>query len=108
LEKKVAEVSSVTDLLDQGKTPEMILEQLLGELGLELLDKLPTGFYCDCSKEKVTKAVISIGEKDIREMIADKEPVEVKCHFCNKAYHFSVEELEEILKWSMDLSKQQP
>ncbi len=99
-EKKISEISSITKLLDDGLTPEMILELILGEFKLEILDILPTSFTCNCSKERVEKAIISIGRKDIREMIEDKEPVEVNCHFCNTKYHFSIEELQSILKKS--------
>lgn len=98
LEKKVGEVNSVTNMLDAGYTPQKILEDLLGELGLEITDTMDTRFYCNCSKERVAKAVISIGKKDLQEMIQEGKPIEVNCHFCNKHYHFSVEELKELLK----------
>jgi molecular chaperone Hsp33 len=58
---------------------------------------VPTRFYCNCSKEKVEKAIISIGKKDIQEMIDDGEPIEVNCHFCNTHYNYSVEELKDML-----------
>lgn len=98
LEKKVAEVTSVTNLLEQGMTPEQILEQLLGDQGLEITDRMPVRFSCNCSKERVAKAVISIGKKDLQEMIDDQEPIEVNCHFCNSHYKFTVDELKELLK----------
>lgn len=100
LEKKINEISSITSLLDQEMTPEMILDHILGEFGLEILDKLPTAFHCNCTKKRVEKAIISIGHKDINEMIKDNEPIEVNCHFCNKHYIFSVEELKEMLSRS--------
>ncbi len=98
LEEKLKEITSVTALLEAGDTPEMILEHILGEFGLEINDKLPTRFRCNCSKERVEKALISIGKKDIQEMIADGKPVSVNCHFCNTDYTFSVDELKAILK----------
>ncbi len=98
LEEKLKEITSVTALLEAGDTPEMILEHILGEFGLEINDKLPTRFHCNCSKERVEKALISIGKKDIQEMIADGKPVSVNCHFCNTDYTFSVDELKAILK----------
>ena len=101
LEENLAKVTSVTALLDEGKGPEEILSILLGNLGLEILDTLPTRFYCDCNKKKVEKVIVSIGAKDIQEMIDDGEDIEVKCQFCNSAYHFSVEELKEIKKRAM-------
>ncbi len=98
LELKLKEITSVTTLLDVGNTPEMILEYVLGEFGLEINDKIPTRFYCNCTKSRVEKALISVGRKDIQEMIDEGKPIEVNCHFCNKNYEFSVEELQELLK----------
>lgn len=97
LEKNVEKITSITSLLEEGYTPEMILEKVLGEFGLEILDKIPTKFECNCSKEKVTKALISVGKKDIQEMINDNKPIEVNCHFCNTHYNFEVKELKELL-----------
>ncbi len=98
LEKKVAEVTSVTDLLEQGATPETLLEQILGEFGVEITETMPVQYHCDCSKERVTRAIASIGRKDIQEMIDDNEPIEVNCQFCDKHYIFTTEELKEIIK----------
>lgn len=100
LEKKIGEITSVTDLLDRDMTPEMILEEVLGEFGLQINDTMPTEFDCNCSKERVEKAIISIGAKDIKEMIDDNQPIEVNCHFCNEHYTFTVEDLEEMLERS--------
>ena len=98
LEKKLGEITSITSMLDAGMTPEMILEDVLGEFGLEILDKLPTRFYCNCSKERIEKALISVGKKDLQEMIDDGETIEVNCHFCNKHYPITVEELKVLLE----------
>ena len=97
LEEKIAAVTSVTDLLEQGFTPEMLLEHILGEFGLEITERIPAGFHCNCSKERVEKVIASIGRKDIQEMIDEGEPIEVKCHFCNTAYEFTPEELAKII-----------
>ncbi len=97
LEKKVNEITSITSLLDQEMSPEMILEYILGDFGLELMDKLPASFECNCTKKRVEKAIISIGQKEIADMIEEEKPIEVNCHFCNTHYHFSVEELKELL-----------
>ena len=80
-----------------GKTPEDILQELLGEFGVEITEKTETRFACNCSKERMEKALISIGRKDLEEMIKDGEPIEMNCHFCNSHYQFSVEELKKIL-----------
>ena len=101
LEAKLANVKSVTSMLDKGMTPEQILEELLGEFGLEITDTMPTQFHCDCSKERIEKALISIGKKDLKEMIRDGEDIEVNCHFCNKKYKVTVDELVTLLNRSM-------
>lgn len=98
LEKKVAEVTSVTDLLKQGMTPETMLEQMLGEFGVEVSEKVPVQYFCNCSKERVTRAIASIGKKDIQEMIDADESIEVNCQFCDSHYVFTPQELGEILK----------
>ena len=98
LEKKITEMKSVTEMLEEGMTPEMLLEEILGDFGLEITDTLPAQFSCNCSKERITKALISIGKKDLQEMIDDGEPIEVNCHFCNTNYTFSIDELKEIAK----------
>lgn len=98
IEENLKNITSVTDHLKKGETPEQILEILLGNLGLEITSTMPAKFYCNCSKERVEKAVISVGKKEIQDMIDDGQDIEVKCHFCNTAYKYSVEELKDILK----------
>lgn len=98
LERTLGEITSITSLLDAGNSPEMILEHILGEFGLEILDRLPTRFVCNCTKDRVEKAIVSIGKKEIQEMIDDGKSIEVNCHFCNKRYEFTVEELRELLE----------
>ena len=98
IEENLKNITSVTDHLKKGETPEQILEILLGNLGLEITDTMPTRFYCNCSKERVEKAVISVGKKEIQDMIDEGKDIEVKCHFCNTAYKYTVDELKDILK----------
>lgn len=98
LEKKVAEVTSVTSLLAQGYNPEMILQKLLGNLGLEITENMPVRFYCGCSKERVTKALASISRAELDDIIKDGKPIEVNCDFCNTHYTFDIDELKEIGK----------
>lgn len=98
LEENLKKMPSVTSILDEGKTPEELLAVVLDGIELEITDTVPTEFYCNCDKKRIEKAIISIGEKDIKEMIEEGKEIEVKCHFCNSAYHFSVEELKELLK----------
>ena len=79
-------------------TPEKLLERILGNMGLEITDTMPAEFYCNCSRERVKKAVISLGKNDLQEMIDEGQPVTVKCDFCNTDYVFDTEELKEIIK----------
>lgn len=94
LEENLSRVNSVTSLLDAGNTPKQLLEILLEGLEPEFTDTLPLQFFCNCSKERVEKALISIGRAEIEDMIKDGREIEVNCHFCNKHYIFTVEELE--------------
>lgn len=98
LEENISKIQSVTSMLDAGFTPEMILEKVLEGLDVEFTDSVPTEFYCNCSKERIEKAIISVGKKDIQDMIEDGESIEVKCHFCDTAYEFTVDELKGLLK----------
>ena len=98
LERRIAEVDSVTSLMDVGNTPETILQYILGDFGLEINDKNPARFFCNCSKSRVAKALISLGRKELGEMIQDGRPVEVNCDFCGRSYVFAVEELQELLE----------
>lgn len=98
LEQNLKEVTSVTELLERGETPESMLEILLQGLDLEIHDKVETRFFCNCSKERVKRAVASIGKQDLKDLILEGEDMEVRCHFCNQAYLYTVEELKEIMK----------
>ena len=94
LEKKLAGMRPVTALLDAGYTPEQILEETLGGYGLEVSERAPLAFYCNCDKARVEKALVSIGKKELEEMIREGKSIEVNCHFCGRNYEFSVEELK--------------
>ena len=98
LEESIKQIKSVTELLENGMTPEDILRLILKDMNFELLDTIDTEFYCNCSKDRVSKAIMSIGAKDIQEMIDDGKPIEVNCHFCNTNYTFTVDELKEMLE----------
>lgn len=98
LEENLKQVTSVTAMLEEGYTPEKILETLLEGFDIEFNETIPTQFYCNCTKERVERALISIGKKELQEMIDDGEEIEMNCHFCSRHYKFSVEELKEILK----------
>lgn len=94
LEKRIAEMDTVTNMLERGLSPEGILEEILGDFGLEYTDTVPAAFRCDCSKEKVSRALATISKKDMQNIINDGESIEVKCQFCNTAYKFEIDELK--------------
>ena len=98
LEQNVQKISSVTNLLEEGHTPESLLEKVLEGFDMQINEKTDTRFHCNCSKERVEKALISIGRKELNEMIQEGKPIEMNCHFCNTNYNFTVEELKEILR----------
>lgn len=98
LEENIAGMKSVTEMLDGGHSPEEMLHRVLSGMEVEITDTMPAGFACNCSEERIEKALISIGRNEIEEMIRDGKPIEVKCHFCNTAYEFSVEKLGKILE----------
>ena len=98
VEANVANAKPVTAMMEDGMTPEDILNSLLDGLDeVNILETQPVRFYCDCSKEKVARALATISKKDLDDIINDGEEIEVKCHFCNSAYKYSVDELKEIM-----------
>lgn len=100
LEENLNRVQSVTAMLDEGKTPEQMLEILLEGLEPVMNGTAETVFSCNCSRQKIEKVLISLGKQEIRDMIEEGQDVEVNCHFCNSVYRFSVKELEELYRKS--------
>jgi molecular chaperone Hsp33 len=98
LEENLKSLKSVTEELESGKKPEDILDLLLGNMGLEIMETIPTQYNCNCTREKVEKALISVGKKELQDMIDEGKPVELLCHFCNEKYEFQVANMEEYLK----------
>lgn len=98
LEENLKKITSVTALLEEGMTPEQILELLLEGLSPVITDRMPVAFTCNCSKERIEKVLVSLGREELEDMVADGQPIEVNCHFCGKSYTFSLEELKGLLK----------
>lgn len=93
LEQNLAQLPAVTSMLAEGLTPEQILERVTDGMDLEITSRIPAQFYCSCSKDRVKKVLASTGRKEILDMIADGQTIEVNCHFCGKKYYFTVDEL---------------
>lgn len=100
LEENLKHMPSVSSMFDSGITPEEVCEKLLKGLNPNVLDSFETAYICDCSKERVEKALISVGEKELREMIEEQGCVEVNCQFCEKKYQFDKEDIEKLIKIS--------
>ena len=98
LEEKLTALPPMTTLLEEGNTPEKILNIVLGDFGVEITDTLPVRFHCNCSKERVEKVLVSLGGEELQKLIDEGKDVELNCHFCNTNYVFTVEELEKIRK----------
>lgn len=101
LEEKISKITSVTDMLESGMSPEDILNEVTGELGLKINDRISPAYKCNCSRQRVAKALISIGRKELQDMINDGKEVSVNCNFCNTDYTFTVSELKEFYNKSI-------
>lgn len=97
IERRIAEVPLVSSLIDQGETPEEILYRLLGQDNVKILEKMPVQFHCDCTKEKFASGIISLGRKEIQEMIDEDQGAEAVCHFCGNKYQFDEADLADLL-----------
>lgn len=97
LEKNIAEMRQISEMVESGLTPEGILYEVLGEENVEVLDKMDIKFECGCSRERFGNAIIGLGEKEIRAMIEEEGQAEASCHFCLEAYVYPKEELEGFL-----------
>lgn len=98
LEEKLKTMEPVTAMLDKGMAPEDILNELAGEFEPKILDKVPVEYYCNCSRERVERALISIGKKELAHIIEEDKQASLHCHFCNKDYVFNENDLLNILK----------
>ncbi len=96
LEDNLKKFTSVTDILKAGKTPEELLNIVLDGFDMEITDSIDLDFYCNCDRDRVERALMLIGEKELTEMIAEGKEIEMKCQFCNKAYTFNIDELKKI------------
>ena len=97
LEKKLANLEPVTTMMEQGMTPEEMLLHIFEGVDIEFTERHDVKFYCDCSKEKVKRALAAISDKDLQDIVNDDEDIEVKCYFCNTAYKFSIADIKDIL-----------
>jgi len=100
LERRLRHIPSISNMVENGLTPEEMLYTILDQKNVDILDRLPVTFKCTCSKERTERALIGLGKDEIRAMIEEDGKAEVVCHFCNETYHFDKSELEELMKVS--------
>lgn len=100
LEKNISSIDSLTNLFEQGLTIEDVMKNIFQGMDIEITEKAPASYYCNCSHDRVKRALISIGKKELEDMIAEGKPVTLNCHFCNTDYTFEIEELKQILETS--------
>lgn len=97
IESSLAQIDPISILIDQGFSPEEIMEKILGDFSMEILDKKEIRYECDCSREKIDKVIRDLGRTEIKAIIEEDGQAEVVCHFCNTKYKFSEKDLKEIL-----------
>jgi len=97
LEERMSIISSVTAMFEQGWGPREILDFVLGDMNLEITDESEISFKCNCSRNRVERVLISMGKKQLEELVEEGEPVELNCQFCNTGYKFSPQEIKEII-----------
>lgn len=98
IEERLNTIEPISKLIQRGLTPEEILEEVLGEGNVKILEKQPVSFQCQCSRERIESAVVSLGSDEIQSMIDDEGQAEAQCHFCNETYLLTREDLEELKK----------
>lgn len=98
IEQRLSAIPTISKMINEGMTPEDILHEVLGKENVKILDEMPVTFNCQCSRERITNVITSLGTDEISDMIETDGKAEAECHFCNEKYHFSKENLEEILE----------
>lgn len=96
IEKNIKKSKPISTMIDNGYTPEKIIDEVFGDFNMEILEKHHIYYECDCSKERVEKALVSLGKKEIEDIIKEDGGAEIVCHFCNKKYNFGEEELKSL------------
>ncbi|PLS15139.1 Hsp33 family molecular chaperone HslO [Bacillus sp. M6-12] len=96
IEQRLQTIPPISKMIQQGLAPEQVLEQVLGENNVQILEKMPVQFKCQCSRERIENALVSLGKDEIEDIIETEGKAEAQCHFCNEKYQFNKEELEEL------------
>ena len=94
LEQKLSMIPSVSEMLSSGYTPTDMIYNIVDDV--EIIETIPVTFQCSCSKERFARGILSLGQDEIQDMIAENKPQETICHFCAKKYLFTTNELKEL------------
>lgn len=105
IEENLGKIKPVSTLIDEGVTPEELLELIIGKNQLKILEKLPVSYTCNCSKERYAEILIGLGAAELEAMIEEDGQAEVQCHFCNEKYHYSWEELEQLQEKAREIEE---
>lgn len=97
LEQNLGRIDPVTKMLSDGDTPEQILDKVLAGLDPVITDRTPAAFSCNCGKERYERALVLLGKEEVKKIVDDGKPVEIRCQFCGKKYSFSPEEMQAVL-----------
>lgn len=98
LEQGIKRAGAVTPMLESGMTPEDILGQVCGDLGVVFMETTQVGYKCYCSRQRVEQALISLGRKELEEIAREGKPFPVECQFCDQVYTFSPEDVRDLLR----------
>lgn len=98
LEDRLQQIPSISSMVEDGLTPEKMLEEVLGAGNISILETMPIHFQCQCSRERIASAIISLGQQEIQDMIEEDGKAEAQCHFCNENYLFTKDDLEQLLE----------
>jgi len=101
IEERILKAPSISSQIEQGKTPEQILHEILGQADMKVMGRIEPKFSCDCSRERLESVLISLGKEELEDIIRKEGKAELICHYCNKKYHFDKKELEILLKQAM-------
>lgn len=101
LEKNIGEVPPVSQMIDQGMTPEEIGEQVLKGMGIQVLEKHPVAFKCKCSRKRLEHVLKGIGKDELESVLQEQGHAELNCHFCGEQYLFEEDELKEMIAESI-------
>lgn len=97
IEQRIQKMPQISDLMDSGCTPEELLAWVLGKENVKFLDKLPVSFKCDCSRERFEAALMTLGKEELIAIQQEDKQAEVVCHYCNRKYHFTEVDLQQLM-----------